>query len=500
VEIEAIAGDIEKFKTNTMVLTYFEDSGDPGAIAASADKALEGHITQLIKSGEIKGKSGEITVLHSYGRLPSERIAIMGMGKKAELTTEIIRKSAAETLRFLRKKGAPEIGAVVPSPDISKIDTGMFVQSFVEGALLGLYSFRKHITKEPEYKDIARLTIIEADEPRLSAIKEGCAKGRIYAEAAIFVRDMVNEPANYMTPTDMADAGKEVADTYGLKINIFDRKQMQELSMGAMLGVCQGSDEPPKFIVLRYKGNDDTEKLDVGLVGKGITFDSGGLSLKPSEGMGDMKGDMAGGSAVMAVIGAIARLKIKTNLIAVIPTTENMPSGHAFKPGDVLTAMNGKTIEVISTDAEGRLIMADALAYTKTFDVGCIIDVATLTGSCHVALADVYSGVFGNNQELINKIIAAGNETGELMWQLPMHERYKDQIKSDIADVKNTGSKYGGAVTAAKFLEEFVGNTPWVHIDIAGTSDTEKEEGYLTKGGTGIPVRTLIRFISNLTK
>ena len=498
-EIEAINGEIEKFKAGCILLSYFEESEELSPTLASIDKAVEGHISQLVKSGEIKGKSGEISLIHSYGKLPSERVAVIGLGKKSELTADKIRTSAAEALRSLRKKGCTEIAAALP-PDTGVIDTLQFSRAFVEGALLGLYNFRKHITREQDYKDIARISILETDEKRLADIVSGCSRGKINAEASIFVRDMVNEPSNYMTPTDMADAAKEIAENYGLKINIFERKQMQELGMGALMGVCQGADEPPKFIVLRYKGNDDTEKLDVGLIGKGITFDSGGISLKPAEGMGDMKGDMAGGATVMAVIAAIARLRLKINVIAVVPATENMPGGHAFKPGDVLTAMNGKTIEVISTDAEGRLVLADALAYTNTFDVGCLVDIATLTGACHAALGDVYTGIFGNNTELINKIIAIGDQTGELMWQFPMHEKYKELIKSEIADIKNTGGKYGGAITAAKFLEEFVGKTPWVHLDIAGTSDTEKESGYITKGGTGIPVRTLIEFVSSLTK
>jgi leucyl aminopeptidase len=302
-----------------------------------------------------------------------------------------------------------------------------------------------------------------------------------------------------MTPTDMANTAKTLAEQYGLKINVFDSQHMHELGMGALLGVSQGSDQPPKFIVLRYQGN-ESEKIDIGLVGKGITFDSGGISIKPSEGMEDMKGDMAGGAAVIAVITAVARLKLNINIIAVVPATENMPGGHSFKPGDVLTAMNGKTIEVISTDAEGRLILADALSYIKTFPVSRIIDVATLTGACHIALGDICTGVFGNNQELVDKIIAAGNNSGEKMWQLPMFEEYKEYNKSEVADIKNHGGRYGGAILAAQFLAEFAGDTPWVHLDIAGTSDTTKERGYLLKGATGVPVRTLIDLIISVTK
>ncbi len=267
--------------------------------------------------------------------------------------------------------------------------------------------------------------------------------------------------------------------------------------MGALLGVAQGSQQPPKFIVLHYRGEDSTA-IDVALVGKGITFDSGGISIKPSEKMDEMKGDMAGGAAVMAALSAIAQLKPKINVMAVIPATENLPGDSALKPGDVLMAMNGKTIEIISTDAEGRLILADALGYAKRLGAKLMVDVATLTGACRVALGDVCSGAFGNNQELVDKVIAAGAEAGELIWQMPMYDEYKEQNKSEIADIKNVGNRYGGAITAAQFLAEFAGNTPWVHLDIAGTSMSEKERNYLVKGATGVPVRTLVNLVLSL--
>jgi leucyl aminopeptidase len=263
--------------------------------------------------------------------------------------------------------------------------------------------------------------------------------------------------------------------------------------------VTQGSRQPPKFIVLHYRGGDWAE-IDLALVGKGITFDSGGISIKPSEGMGEMKGDMAGGAAVMAAISAIAQLKPKLNVVAIAPCTENLPGGEALKPGDVLTAMNGKTIEIISTDAEGRLILADALGYANKLGAKRIVDVATLTGACHVALGDDCSGIFGNNQALVDKLIAASVDAGELMWQLPLYEQAKEQLKSEVADIKNVGGKWGGAITAAHFLAEFAGDTPWVHLDIAGTNLSEKSRGYIVKGATGVTVRTLVNLALSLAK
>jgi leucyl aminopeptidase len=304
---------------------------------------------------------------------------------------------------------------------------------------------------------------------------------------------MINEPANFMTPSDMAEIARKVATEYGLDYTVLEREQMQELGMGALLGVAPGSQQPPKFIILKYEGDDPSHK-PLGLVGKGITFDSGGISLKPSESMSDMKGDMSGGATVIAALRGIAQLKPKINITALIPATENLPSGTALKPGDVLKAMNGKTIEIANTDAEGRLILADALSYAQKLELTPVVDIATLTGACHIALGDFATGAFTNDQELCNKVVKAGDEAGEKLWQMPMYEEYKEQNKSEIADIKNTGGRYGGAITAAKFLNEFTGDIPWVHLDIAGTFYSSKEKGYLIKGATGVGVRTLINF------
>jgi len=289
----------------------------------------------------------------------------------------------------------------------------------------------------------------------------------------------------------MAKVAEELAKTHSLGLTIMNREQMEKEGMGALLGVAQGSRQPPKLIVLSYKG-DKTSSDTLGLVGKGITFDSGGISIKPSEGMAEMKGDMAGAAAAMAALGAIAQLKPKINVTAVIPATENLPGGNALKPGDILKAVNGKTIEVVNTDAEGRLILADALSYAVKQGLSPLVDLATLTGACRVALGDIYSGIFGNSQELIEKLVKAGADAGERLWQMPMHEDYKELNKSDVADIKNSGGRWAGAITAAHFLAEFVGDKPWAHIDIAGTSFMDKERGYSVKGATGVGVRTLI--------
>lgn len=498
-EIKVIAGDITKIEAGAIIVNYFEGMERLDGDITIIDKALDGAIAQLIAQGEIKGKLSEVTIIHSLGKLPAARVVIAGLGKQTELSQDKVRGVVAETCRLLRQKGVDSIATAAQGAGVAGISLESAAQAVTEGALLGIYSFHRHITKEAEYGEIKELTIVEPDETKLPLLEQACYKGRVLAGATNLARDMVNEPANYMTPSHMAETANRLAETHGLELNILEQEQMHELGMGALLGVTQGSRQPPKFIVLHYKGSDSNE-IDVALIGKGITFDSGGISIKPSEGMGEMKGDMAGGAAVMAAMSAIAQLKPKINITAIIPAAENLPSDNALKPGDVLTAMNGKTIEIISTDAEGRLILADALGYAKKLDAKHMVDVATLTGACVVALGNVCSGVFGNNQELVDKVIAAGAEAGELIWQMPMYEEYKEQNKSDVADIKNVGGRYGGAITAAQFLAEFVSDTPWVHLDIAGTNLSEKERAYLVKGATGVPVRTLVNLVLTLAK
>jgi len=498
-EIKVITGDIAKIKADAIIVNFFEGMKSPDGDITAVDKALDGAITQLISQGEIKGKLNEITLVHSLGKLPAARVVVVGLGKQSELSLDKVRGAAGETCRWLRQRDVGSVATTAQGTGINNISPEDSAQAITEGALLGLYLFRKHMTREDDKPgELKQLLIVGSDKAKIQ-LEKGSAKGKVLAEATNLARDMVNEPANYMTPTHMAEIAMKLAQSHGLEATILDQKKMAELGMGALLGVAQGSQQPPKFIVLQYKGG-DSAKTNVALVGKGITFDSGGISIKPSEKLEEMKGDMAGGAAVMAAISAIAQLKPKINAMAVIPATENLPSGSALKPGDILTAMNGKTIEIISTDAEGRLILADALSYAKKLGAEFIVDVATLTGACRVALGDITSGAFGNNQSLMDRITAAGTESGEYIWQMPMYDEYKEQNKSDVADVKNVGGRYAGAITAAKFLAEFINDTPWVHLDIAGTSLSEKDRGYTVKGATGVPVRTLVNLALSLTK
>jgi len=478
-------------------VNLFEGVTQPGGATGGVDKALDGAITQLIAAGEIKGKSGELTLVHSLGKIPAKRVIVAGLGKQAGFNVDSIRRVSAEACRFARSKAAKRVATIVHGGGVGGIEPEKAAQAITEGAILGLYRFRKHISKEPENGDVQELLVVERDEAKRSHLEKGCDVGKVTAESVAFARDMINEPANFMTPSVMAEIARNLAGECGLGLTVLERAQMKELGMGGLVGVSQGSHQDPKFIVLSYRGDAASQKT-VGLVGKGITFDSGGISLKPAEDMGDMKGDMAGGATVMAAIRAVGKLKPKINVTAVIPATENLPGGSALKPGDVIKAMNGKTIEIISTDAEGRLILADALSYAVKNGLSPVVDVATLTGAIRVALGDVTVGVFGNNEEFSKKVMTAAEEAGERMWQMPMFEEYKEQYKSEVADLKNTGGRPGGAITSALFVGEFVSDTPWVHLDIAGTSLTSKEKGHAVKGATGVAVRTLVNLVMNL--
>ena len=497
--VRVASGDISKLKSDAVVVNLFEGVKRPTGATGAVDQALGGAISQLISEGEIKGKLNEMTIVHSLGRIPATRVLVVGMGKEKELSLTRVRGLAAEACRSLRKTGARRIATVVHGAGAGGIDAEKAAQVVAEGAILGLYTFRRHQTTKQERKDVEEVRIVEGDRSKLAALRRGVDKGRVLAEATNLARDMANEPANFMTPTDMAEVARKVAQDYGLECTILEKKDMEELGMGALLGVARGSRQPPKLIVLSYRGTRESKK-PLGLVGKGVTFDSGGISIKPSEGMGDMKGDMSGGAAVIAAMRAIAELKPRVNVTALVPSAENLPDGAAVKPGDVLKALNGKTIEIANTDAEGRLLLADALSYAGTLKLSPLVDVATLTGACHVALGDVCSGAFTNNQKLVERVVRAGEESGERMWQMPMDEDYREQNKSDVADIKNTGGRWGGAITAAQFLAEFVGDTPWVHLDIAGTDRIDKDKRYLVKGATGVAVRTLVNLALTLAE
>lgn len=494
-KITVTSEDIAKLPIDAVIVNLFEGVKRPGGATGAVDKALGGAIAKLIAQGETTGKNGETTLIHTLGRIKPRRVLVVGLGNQKELTLDTIRSVTGVACRYLRKLGAKRAATIVHGAGAGGISPEEAAQAITEGSILGLYTFQRHMTKNRDEGELEELQIVEMDKGKIPALKRGVSRGKIIADAVILARDMVNEPANFMTPSDIADIAKKVAKENDIDIEVLEKRDMEKLGMGALLGVAQGSDQPPKFIILHYRGDKGNDAQNIGIVGKGVTFDSGGISLKPSDGMAEMKGDMAGGASVIATLKAISQLKPKVNVTGLIPTAENLPSGSAQKPGDVVKALNGKTIEVDNTDAEGRLLLADALSYGRKLGLSAMIDIATLTGAIRVALGTHCTGAFTNNQKMVGQLEKSGEKTGERIWQMPMFEEYKEQNKSDVADIKNVGGRLGGAITAAQFLAEFSEDTPWVHLDIAGTSMTNKEKGYLVKGATGTPVRALVDFI-----
>ncbi len=496
-DIKLITGDLSKIKSDAVIVGIFEGS-ENNDFEKDLDKAFDGAIAELRKKKEIKGKLSELTVVHSLGRIAGSKAAVLGLGKKKDLDATKLRSAVADACRSLQRKNNLELAIALPETGLSAAEVGRVA---AEAAYLGSYNFRKHLTKEAEYGELKSLSVMSEKKLDKDDFEKGAKRGEIVAQAVMLARDMGNEPSNYMTPEDVADTAERVAKDSGLKIEILERKDMEKLGMGGLLGVSQASFEkhPPKLIIMRYNGRGGGD-WDLALVGKGLTFDTGGISIKPADKMEDMKFDMCGGAATIAAMGAIAKLKYKINIIAAVPATENMPSGGAYKPGDVLKMFTGKTVEVISTDAEGRLILADALGYINKEKPKAIVDMATLTGACVIALGGITTAAITNNQSLLDKVIKAGSAAGERIWQLPAYDEYKEQYKSDYADFKNVGGRPAGTITAGLFLGEFVGDTPWVHLDIAGTAYGEKEKGHTTKGGSGVPVATLVNLAEGLAQ
>jgi len=484
-DITVRSGRVEEEAADAVVVMHCEGEPRLTGGASALDARLNGRLAALLKSGEFTGTPNQVSIVHvAPGEgVRAKRVVLVGLGKRKEVSLEKLRQATATAAKASRAVSA--VSFAMPVQDHAELLTGLpaasrlhdIAQALVESAILGLYEFTVyHTERKDEAKAIRRMTVLVSDSNALAQVQQGAEQGQIVGEATTYVRDLCNHPANVVTPTYIANEAKKVARERGVRCTVLDRPQMEKLGMGAILGVAQGSHEPPKFVILEYRGGPRGERPVV-LVGKTITFDSGGISLKPADNMEQMKADMTGG--------------------AVIPATENMPGGHAIRPGDVLRSLSGKTIEVINTDAEGRLILADGLTYAQRFKPAALVDIATLTGACVVALGNHAIGVLGNNEPLIGELKDAGERCGERVWQLPLWEEYYEQIKSDVADVKNTGGRPGGTITAAAFLSKFAGDAVWAHLDIASTDWSERERAYIPKGATGVGARLLIQFLCN---
>jgi len=491
-KLNVLVGELVTTETDALIIGIYEDMPLEGEIM-QLDLAGGGFISKTLAVGELKGKLNETLVLYPQG-IAARKVVVVGLGPKSKLSTEKIRQAAGSAAKVSSKGKTKSLACPLFGGELSLAHPAEAAEAMVEGILMSLYHYEGLKSKKQE-NAIIEIAIVEPDTSRLGLIENGAKKGEIIARATNLARDMVNAPANHMTPTHMAQIALDIAHKHHLKYHIMDRADIQGHGMGAFLGVAQGSAEPPKFIVLSYERNPGGETL--AFVGKGLTFDSGGISIKPSENMHYMKNDMAGGAAVIASMQAIAELRPKTNVLAVVPATENLPSGTALKPGDVLTAMTGKTIEIINTDAEGRLILADAVAYAAKYGATKIIDIATLTGACGVALGNVYSAIVANNDDLVAEIQKAASVSGERFWQMPGDDDYLEMIKSPVADIKNSGGRNAGVMTGGLFIGQFVGDKPWAHLDIAPTAYTESEKHYQPKGATGVATRTLIALACN---
>ncbi|HKO42079.1 MAG TPA: leucyl aminopeptidase [Pyrinomonadaceae bacterium] len=493
-QIESTINAYHDIDTQALVIPVFKDEKPDQGFLKSVDAASGGIVKSVIEAEELKGKEGETVYLHllNNNQLKPQRLLLVGVGEQSDYTRTQVSQMAGTAVRLLRGKSVKSL-AIVPRLDGSADDVASAV---VEGALMATFDPDKYRTADKENRTI-ELLVVASEGADNAALTKGIERGRIIGEAVNLARDMANEPGAYLTPTIMAERAREVANELNLSIDVLDEERMQQEGMGSLLSVARGSDEPAKLIILKYTPESPIKSDGlIAFVGKGVTFDSGGISLKPGENMELMKYDMTGGATVIAAMQAIAQLKPPIPVLGVVPATENLPSGKATKPGDVVRAMTGKTIEVINTDAEGRLILADAIAYAKKLGATQIIDMATLTGAVSIALGDVNAAVLGTDQELIDEIIAAGSETGEKFWQLPLDKEYSKQIKSDIADIKNVGGRKAGTITAAAFLKEFADGVSWAHLDIAGTAWGDDAKPYRSKGPTGIAVRTLIRIVA----
>jgi leucyl aminopeptidase len=458
------------------------------------DRRAGGFIKAVLDAEKFSGKTGAVTHIHAGDRLPSPRVVVVGLGSRRELTLEAIRRAAANGVRRARDLGARTVAIEVLG---DRLPPRRRAHAVAEGLILGTYAFERY-KRETAEKFVGEALVVPADGRSAREVGEGVRTGEAFARATWFARDLVNAPANEVHPTHLAEVAEAIGQQPRLSVKVLDRAECAELGMGAFLGVAAGSQQPPKFIHLTYRPPGRPTRRVV-IIGKGITFDAGGLDLKTAEGMLRMKDDMSGAAAVLGIIKALPGLKPRVEVHGLIAATENMPSGTAFRPGDVLRAMNGTTIEIGNTDAEGRLTLADVLSYAvQTIKPDEMIDLATLTGACVVALGPLCSGLMASHQGLANRLRAAAEAAGEHLWQLPLIDEYREHLKSEIADLNNVGPRGGGAITAGLFLREFAGGLPWAHLDIAGPAFVEKDGPLAPKGATGVGVRTILTYLTEL--
>jgi leucyl aminopeptidase len=496
-QTKAITGKFYEANVHSIAIAVFKDEKPTNGHLKELDNLTDGLVNSIFKIEKFSGEEGETAFLRIIpkGKLKASRLLLVGVGEKKEYKTPNVAFLAGTAARFLRDRN---ISSFVLVPRLEDAPVEEVAANAVQGVITGLFELDKYKTTNKNKKANIETLAVAIEGANKKEMEEGFERGKIIGESINFTRDLANEPPNILTPTEMAKRAEAMAKEVGLEYEILDEADMRKLGMGSLLSVAAGSEEPPKLIVLKYKPKKSTSRKNemLAFVGKGITFDTGGISLKPSEGMEAMKYDMTGGGTVLGIMRAIALLKPSVPVLGVVAATENMPSGRATRPSDVVRAMNGKTIEILNTDAEGRLILADAIAYAEKQGATHIVDIATLTGAVIIALGNVNTGIMGNDQDFINQIIECGKETGEKYWQLPIGKEYSKMIKSDIADVKNIGpARKAGTIIGAVFIQEFVDKAKWAHLDIAGTAWADDPSPHQAKGPTGVCIKSLLKLV-----
>lgn len=494
-DIQLAQGSVAEQAVDCIIVNLFEESTTPSGATSSVDRSLDGALSNIIAGGDFTGKAGTTTLLYTNGNLPSPRVLVVGLGSSAQFDEQCVRRAAADATNAAAKlPGVKSIASVVHGAGAGELDVAKAAQALVEGTLMAAY-------QPPQYRRESRepcldsLTIVEFDADKLPEIEAGIEAGRVVAEAVARARDLSSEPANLLHPAEFAARARMVAEKTGLRCTILGEEALRELEMNILLAVSQGSEREAQFIILDHMPPGTETEPPLVLIGKGVTFDTGGISIKPSAEMWKMKDDMTGAAVVISAMEAIARLKIPKRIVGVAPCVENMPDGRAYRPGDIFRGMTGKTTEIISTDAEGRLILADSLAYVARYSPRAVVDLATLTGAIAVALGSQAAGLFSNNDGLSDALLTAAKTSGERLWPMPMYDEYTDAIKSDMAEVKNSGGRFGGVSTSAKFLEHFTEGYPWAHLDIANVTWSERPpNAYTPAGATGFGVRLLVEF------
>jgi len=495
-QIQLETQPFSSISTDAIVTYVFDQENKLDGVTGEIDRAMNGKLGSLVASREITGKTLELVLVHFPEGLGAQRLLLVGAGKPDKFSTTDLRKIAGTALRYLKSRGVKKFTFVTQEGQRGPAAA----QAVVEGLVLADFESDKYRTKKENGREIRSVSLAGFHSGLGSNLAAAIDHGRVVAESQNFARDLINEPSNRLTPRMLAAKAEEMAKEAGLSIEILDERKISDLKMGALIGVAQGSVEPPRVIVVRYKPENPRPGAPVlGLVGKAVTFDTGGISIKPADNMEKMKYDMGGGATMLGAMRALAALKPAVEVIAVIPATENMPGARAQKPGDVQVAMSGKTIEIINTDAEGRLILADGICYARKLGCTHLIDAATLTGAIQVALANVHVGAFGTPREYLDHFLESAKAVGEKMWPMPMDDEYQEMIKSNIADIRNTGTgKGGGAITAAWFIKEFAEDTPWIHLDIAATCWIDEGRPWLAKGPTGVAIRSIVDFALKL--